>query len=75
MHEAITALPGGPIRRLPGRWFVRVKPARMIGPGITIVWFKRDLRIHDHVPLAEAARTGPVLPLYIVEPDSGERRI
>ena len=41
----------------------------MIGPGITIVWFKRDLRIHDHVPLAEAARAGTVLPLYIVEPE------
>ncbi len=33
-----------------------------------IVWFKRDLRIDDHAPLTEAARHGPVLPLYIVEP-------
>ena len=36
---------------------------------ITIVWFKRDLRIHDHAPLYEAAGTDNlVLPLYIVEP-------
>ncbi len=35
---------------------------------VTIVWFKRDLRIHDHRPLALAAGRGPVLPLYIVEP-------
>ncbi len=34
------------------------------------VWFKRDLRIIDHAPLAEAAARGqPVLPLYIVEPE------
>jgi deoxyribodipyrimidine photo-lyase len=36
---------------------------------LNIVWFKRDLRITDHRPLAEAAKLGPVLPLYIVEPD------
>lgn len=35
---------------------------------LTIVWFKRDLRVEDHAPLAEAARHGPVLPLWIVEP-------
>ncbi len=35
---------------------------------IQIVWFKRDLRISDHEPLARAADRGPVLPLYIVEP-------
>lgn len=33
-----------------------------------IVWFKRDLRLHDHRPLVEAAARGPVAPLYIVEP-------
>lgn len=36
---------------------------------LNIVWFKRDLRLADHRPLVEAARHGPVLPLYIVEPD------
>ncbi|MCS7041664.1 MAG: deoxyribodipyrimidine photo-lyase [Bryobacteraceae bacterium] len=34
-----------------------------------VVWFKRDLRILDHAPLAEAARRGPVLPLFIYEPE------
>ncbi|MEB3277076.1 MAG: deoxyribodipyrimidine photo-lyase, partial [Cyanobacteriota bacterium] len=33
-----------------------------------LVWFKRDLRCVDHAPLVEAARRGPVLPLYVVEP-------
>ncbi len=33
-----------------------------------VVWFKRDLRIADHAPLAEAAQCGPVLPLYMAEP-------
>jgi deoxyribodipyrimidine photo-lyase len=40
----------------------------MINP-LNIVWFKRDLRIADHAPLAMAAAAGPVLPLYIVEPE------
>ena len=39
----------------------------MTGP-VQVVWFKRDLRIADHRPLALAAQAGPVLPLYIVEP-------
>lgn len=35
---------------------------------INIVWFKRDLRIHDHAPLHNAAIENlPVLPLYVVE--------
>ncbi|NBE06000.1 FAD-binding domain-containing protein [Paragemmobacter ruber] len=33
-----------------------------------LVWFKRDLRPHDHPALARAAECGAVLPLYIVEP-------
>ncbi|MEM9843978.1 MAG: FAD-binding domain-containing protein [Pseudomonadota bacterium] len=35
---------------------------------MNIVWFKRDLRAHDHAALAQAAARGPVLPLYVVEP-------
>ncbi len=35
---------------------------------ITIVWFKRDLRIQDHQPLYTAVQNGAVLPLYIIEP-------
>ena len=38
------------------------------GRGLQIVWFKRDLRIHDHRPLLEASRCGAVLPLLVVEP-------
>ena len=34
-----------------------------------IVWFKRDLRVVDHLPLVRAAEAGPVLPLYVVEPE------
>ena len=34
-----------------------------------VVWFKRDLRLHDHAPLCDAAERGPVVPLYVVEPD------
>ncbi len=36
---------------------------------IQVVWYKRDLRTVDHVPLATAAVAGPMLPLYVVEPD------
>ena len=34
-----------------------------------IVWFKRDLRIHDHLPLVQASKYNQVLPLYIFEPE------
>lgn len=34
-----------------------------------VVWFKRDLRIHDHAPLTEAAKHGAVIPLYVFEPE------
>ena len=36
---------------------------------LNIVWFKRDLRIADHRPLAMAIAAGPTLPLYIAEPE------
>ncbi|OQW88413.1 MAG: deoxyribodipyrimidine photolyase [Rhodoferax ferrireducens] len=34
----------------------------------SLVWFKRDLRLHDHAALAEAAAHGPLLCLYVIEP-------
>lgn len=38
-------------------------------PDVQVVWFKRDLRVHDHAALGAAAETGcPVLPLYVFEP-------
>lgn len=38
-------------------------------PVIQLVWLKRDLRLHDHAPLSEAARTGlPTLVCYWFEP-------
>lgn len=36
---------------------------------LSIVWFKKDLRIQDHRPLRRAAAHGSCLPLYIVEPE------
>lgn len=36
---------------------------------LNVVWFKRDLRVHDHRPLAQAAGSGSVLPIYIAEPE------
>lgn len=34
----------------------------------SVVWFKRDLRVHDHAPLRHAASRGPLLCLYVLEP-------
>ncbi|WP_424967796.1 deoxyribodipyrimidine photo-lyase/cryptochrome family protein [Dinoroseobacter sp. S375] len=34
-----------------------------------LVWFKRDLRVEDHPALCAAAALGPVLPVYVVEPE------
>ena len=37
---------------------------------VSVVWFKRDLRVVDHPALVLAADLdGPVIPLYIVEPE------
>lgn len=36
---------------------------------VNVVWFKRDLRIVDNHALVQAAKVGPVLALYIFEPD------
>ncbi len=41
----------------------------MSGAGVQCVWLKRDLRVCDHRPLVEAAARGPVVVLYIVEPN------
>jgi deoxyribodipyrimidine photo-lyase len=38
-------------------------------PKPQIVWFKRDLRLRDHAALSEAALRGPVLGVYILEPE------
>lgn len=57
--------PTGRLSHVPlsaGRHTVRVS-------GVQVVWFKKDLRVQDHAPLFEAARRGPVLPLYIYEPE------
>ena len=35
---------------------------------ISIVWFKKDMRTVDHLPLTQAASAGEVLPLYVYEP-------
>ncbi len=34
---------------------------------LSVVWFKRDLRITDHGPLYTAAMKGAVLPIYVIE--------
>lgn len=36
---------------------------------LQVVWFKRDLRVADHAPLLLASAQGPILPLYVFEPD------
>ncbi|MAW12292.1 MAG: hypothetical protein CMO54_10675, partial [Verrucomicrobiales bacterium] len=34
---------------------------------LQLVWFKKDLRINDHLPLISASKNGPCLCLYIYE--------
>lgn len=37
--------------------------------GVHVIWFKRDLRVHDNAALMAAAASGaPLIPLYIFEP-------
>ena len=33
----------------------------------TIVWFRQDLRLADNAAFAEAARRGPVVPVFILD--------
>jgi deoxyribodipyrimidine photo-lyase len=37
--------------------------------GAALVWFKRDLRLRDHAPLAEAQRFERALALFVIEPE------
>lgn len=34
----------------------------------TVLWFRRDLRLHDHPALTAALETGPIAPLYVIDP-------
>lgn len=36
---------------------------------LSVIWFKRDLRVMDHLPLTVGAETGRVLLLYMIEPE------
>ncbi|QJR35404.1 cryptochrome/deoxyribodipyrimidine photo-lyase family protein [Gemmatimonas groenlandica] len=36
---------------------------------LQLVWYKRDLRIADHAPLAGAMAAGPVVAVYVHEPE------
>ena len=40
-------------------------PLRM--PRTAIVWFRRDLRVHDHPALCAAARADRILPVFVVD--------
>ena len=39
-------------------------------PPPTLVWLRRDLRRADHPALAEAAEAGPVIPVFILDPET-----
>ncbi|AMV31770.1 Cryptochrome-like protein cry2 [Pirellula sp. SH-Sr6A] len=41
----------------------------MYKPIVQLVWFKRDLRLSDHDPLASASQKGIVIPLFLFEPE------
>ncbi|MFO0612884.1 MAG: deoxyribodipyrimidine photo-lyase [Polyangiaceae bacterium] len=39
------------------------------GPSRTLVWYRgKDVRLADHAPLTEAARSGEVIPVFVVDP-------
>jgi len=44
-------------------------PVAPLRSDLSLLWFKRDLRLTDNPALARAAAIGAVLPLYIVEPE------
>jgi hypothetical protein len=66
--------------RRPERWHVVQRPKRVLGPDgsmtspPSILWFRRDLRFEDHPALAKAAKRGPVLALFVLDPALMPRR-
>jgi deoxyribodipyrimidine photo-lyase len=40
---------------------------------VSVLWFRRDLRLADHPALASAAEAGPVVPLFVIDPHLWER--
>src|ERR1700754_4483648 len=34
----------------------------------SVLWFRRDLRLRDHPALHEAAKDGPVIALFVLDP-------
>ena len=36
-------------------------------PAPVILWFRQDLRLHDHPALTAAAQAGPVIPVYVLD--------
>ncbi|HEY2637512.1 MAG TPA: deoxyribodipyrimidine photo-lyase, partial [Solirubrobacteraceae bacterium] len=41
-----------------------------MAPSTAVVWFRRDLRVHDHPALAEAVREfDRVVPLFVFDPE------
>ncbi|MEO1275536.1 MAG: deoxyribodipyrimidine photo-lyase, partial [Pseudomonadota bacterium] len=36
----------------------------------TIFWFRRDLRLRDHPGLSAVAQRGPVIPVFILDPET-----
>ncbi len=47
----------------------KARPTVIARGPVNLVWFKRDLRVEDHEPLWQACADGPVLGLYIYEPE------
>jgi deoxyribodipyrimidine photo-lyase len=47
----------------------RAAAAQLPARPMEVVWLKRDLRLRDHAPLAEAATHGPLLCVYVYEPE------
>src|SRR4051812_43066643 len=39
-----------------------------LGDVTSVLWLRRDLRLHDHPALHEAAKDGPVVALFVLDP-------
>ena len=44
------------------------KPTALMAEAAALVWFKRDLRVRDHAPLAQALHFDRALALVVIEP-------
>ena len=52
----------------PRRLMAKAAATKNACKGMSAVWFRKGLRLHDNAPLVRACELGQVLPIFILDP-------